>query len=75
MAQKILLTLIAIYRHSLAYFFGGRCRFTPSCSQYAAAAIKKHGAWHGGWLAVRRIARCHPIKWLGGGGAGHDPIP
>ena len=46
------------------------CRFTPSCSQYAIEAIEKHGAIRGGWLATKRILRCHP--W---GGHGYDPVP
>ena len=46
------------------------CRFTPTCSTYAIEAIEGHGAIRGGWLAVRRIARCHP--W---GGFGFDPVP
>ena len=50
--------------------FGFGCRFTPTCSQYAATAIARHGALHGSWLALLRICRCHP--W---GGSGHDPVP
>lgn len=46
------------------------CRFVPSCSSYAAEALEMHGAGRGGWLAVRRICRCHP--W---GGSGWDPVP
>ncbi|WP_448581694.1 membrane protein insertion efficiency factor YidD [Thermaurantiacus sp.] len=46
------------------------CRFSPSCSAYAIEAIRTHGAARGGWLALRRISRCHP--W---GGMGHDPVP
>lgn len=46
------------------------CRFTPSCSAYASTAIARHGAVRGGWLAVRRLARCHP--W---GAFGADPVP
>ena len=49
---------------------GARCRFEPSCSDYAVQAITRHGAWSGTGLAVRRICRCHP--W---GGWGHDPVP
>jgi putative membrane protein insertion efficiency factor len=46
------------------------CRYWPSCSQYAIEAIERHGAARGGWLATRRISRCHP--W---GGHGVDPVP
>ncbi|GGD61544.1 membrane protein insertion efficiency factor YidD [Croceicoccus mobilis] len=46
------------------------CRFTPSCSEYAIQALRKHGAIKGGWLATKRLLRCHP--W---GGCGHDPVP
>ncbi len=46
------------------------CRFQPSCSQYAIEAIDKYGPIKGGWLAFKRIMRCHP--W---GGCGHDPVP
>lgn len=49
---------------------GSGCRFTPTCSEYAIEALEKHGALKGGWLALKRIARCHP--W---GGHGHDPVP
>ena len=46
------------------------CRYTPTCSQYALEALKKYGAFKGSWLALKRIARCHP--W---GGCGYDPVP
>ena len=46
------------------------CRYNPSCSSYAIVALRRYGAVRGGWLAVKRIARCHP--W---GGSGYDPVP
>lgn len=46
------------------------CRFTPTCSAYAIEAISRYGALKGGWLALRRILKCHPF-----GGHGHDPVP
>lgn len=68
--EVFLRVLIWIYRHSLSSFMGRHCRFDPTCSSYADEAIKRHGPWHGGKLALRRIGRCHP--W---GGAGYDPVP
>jgi hypothetical protein len=74
--QHILLLAIRAYRWTIspaqAFLFGpaGGCRFTPTCSQYAMDAIRGHGALAGGWLAVKRICRCHP--W---GRCGHDPVP
>lgn len=65
LAQAILIALIEVYRHTLAYFIGGRCRFHPSCSVYAQQALRAHGAWRGSALMVRRIGRCHP--WHPGG--------
>ena len=47
---------------------GGQCRYAPTCSEYMLLAVRKHGPWRGGWMGLRRIARCHP--W---GGHGYDP--
>ena len=58
------------YRLVFSPWVGHGCRFQPTCSQYALEALETHGALRGGWLAVRRIARCHP--W---GGAGVDNVP
>ncbi|RMD70391.1 MAG: membrane protein insertion efficiency factor YidD [Gammaproteobacteria bacterium] len=68
--QALLLILIRGYRFWLSPWLGNHCRFHPSCSQYAETAILRHGAWRGGWLALRRLARCHP--WHPGG---LDPVP
>jgi hypothetical protein len=46
------------------------CRFLPTCSEYALEAVDRHGCWHGAWLAVGRLLRCHPL-----GGSGYDPVP
>ena len=68
--SRLLLALIRGYRYLLSPWWGSACRFTPTCSTYAIEAIERHGAVHGGWLALRRIARCHP--WCAGG---FDPVP
>jgi len=67
---RLLLAGIALYRCTLAHVLGGHCRFHPSCSVYAAEAIRLHGSRRGVGLALRRLARCHP--W---GGGGEDPVP
>ena len=67
---RILVILITGYRRLLSPLLGQRCRFAPSCSAYAAEAIRAHGALRGSVLAVRRIARCHPFN-----PGGHDPVP
>ena len=66
----ILRALIRIYQLTVPALTGPSCRFAPSCSDYAREAIAVHGAVAGCWLALKRIARCHP--W---GGAGFDPVP
>ncbi|GAB4145057.1 MAG: membrane protein insertion efficiency factor YidD [Sphingomonadales bacterium] len=66
----LLIGLIQLYRYTFSLLLGPRCRYQPTCSAYAIDAIAAHGAWRGGWLAVKRIGRCHP--W---GGSGFDPVP
>lgn len=68
--QRLLQALIRAYQLTLSPFLGSHCRFTPSCSRYAAEAIEKHGAARGSWLALRRIFRCHPFCQ-----GGFDPVP
>lgn len=68
--SSVMLALIAFYRNCISPLTPPTCRFTPTCSQYAVEAIKKHGPLKGGWLALRRILRCHPF-----GGSGYDPVP
>ncbi len=67
---RALLVLLEGYRQWISPLLGPRCRFAPSCSAYAAQALQLHGAGRGSWLAVRRIARCHPFH-----PGGHDPVP
>lgn len=69
-AAAVCIGLIRGYQYLVSPWLGANCRFEPSCSVYAVEAIERHGALRGGWLAVRRIARCHP--W---GGSGYDPVP
>lgn len=64
------IALIKMYQWIISPILGPKCRFTPTCSQYALEAFKKHGVFKGLWLAVRRLSRCHP--W---GGHGYDPVP
>ena len=68
--KKIFTLLIGFYQKVISPLTPPSCRFQPTCSAYAIEAIETHGALRGGWLAVRRIARCHP--W---GGHGFDPVP
>jgi putative membrane protein insertion efficiency factor len=73
-AIAVLSAPIRAYRAWLSPLLPPACRFTPSCSVYALEALKLHGPVKGLWLTVRRLARCHPITWLGGS-SGFDPVP
>jgi putative membrane protein insertion efficiency factor len=61
---------VRLYRATFSPLVGMNCRFQPTCSAYALEALEKHGALRGGWLALRRILRCHPL-----GRDGFDPVP
>ena len=68
--SKFFLALIAFYKNAISPYLGHACRYTPTCSEYGADAIKKYGPFKGGWLAIKRILSCNP--W---GGHGYDPVP
>ena len=69
--KTILLSLIRFYQRNISPAFPARCRFRPTCSAYAFEAIQKYGAFRGGWLALRRLLRCHPFYK----GNFFDPVP
>ncbi len=62
--------LITLYRYSLAPLIGPRCRYLPTCSDYAEQALDRYGLWAGGWMTLARILRCHPL-----GSSGLDFVP
>jgi putative membrane protein insertion efficiency factor len=68
--KTLLLLLVRGYQLGISPFLGQNCRFYPSCSHYALEAIGRHGAMRGGWLATKRLCKCHP--WHPGG---VDPVP
>ena len=67
---RVLMAVVTGYRRFISPFLPPRCRFEPSCSAYALEALRVHGAARGVWLAVRRVARCHPFN-----PGGYDPVP
>jgi len=67
---RVALWLLRGYKLLISPYFTGSCRFLPSCSEYAAIAILRHGVMRGSWLAARRLVRCQPFC-----AAGHDPVP
>ncbi len=69
MVRATLIFVIRLYQKVISPLFPARCRFYPTCSAYAVQALERHGALRGGWLAVRRLSKCHP--WHPGG---YDPV-
>jgi putative membrane protein insertion efficiency factor len=70
LAARALVALIALYQRGVSPFLGPRCRYLPTCSEYAREAVERFGAGRGAWLALRRILRCHPFRE-----GGLDPVP
>lgn len=68
--KALLLACVRAYRLLLSPWWGGQCRFSPTCSEFALEAIERHGAARGSWIATKRLCRCHP--WRAGG---FDPVP
>lgn len=68
--KRMLMAIIRWYRKVLSPLLGPHCIYTPSCSAYALEAIERYGVIRGSWLAVKRIARCHPFHE-----GGYDPVP
>ncbi|MDP2187588.1 MAG: membrane protein insertion efficiency factor YidD [Sphingobacteriaceae bacterium] len=68
--KYLFIALIRVYQYALSPLLPMACRYHPTCSVYGVEAIRKYGAFKGGWLTLKRIASCHP--W---GGHGHDPVP
>lgn len=68
--RRLLLAIIKGYGYLVSPMLGNNCRYVPSCSQYAADAVRFHGVLRGSWLTLRRLGRCHP--WHEGG---FDPVP
>nr|WP_299241077.1 membrane protein insertion efficiency factor YidD [uncultured Halomonas sp.] len=68
--SALLIGVIRLYQYGISPLLGPRCRFWPTCSHYAIEALQRHGPFKGGWLALKRILKCHP--WYAGG---IDPVP
>ena len=71
--KRLLLSAICFYRRAVSPLFPPRCRYIPTCSEYAVEAVEKYGAWKGGWLALRRVLRCNPFHRQKS--IQYDPVP
>lgn len=70
MGRLVVVGLIQQYQRFLSPLMLPSCRYTPTCSQYAVDAVSRYGVWRGGWLSIKRLARCHPLH-----DGGYDPVP
>lgn len=70
MIRAVLVALVRLYQVGLSPLLPASCRYYPSCSAYAIEALERHGALRGGWLALKRLGRCHPFR-----AGGFDPVP
>jgi putative membrane protein insertion efficiency factor len=68
--KAIALIALRVYKKTLSRVLPPACRFTPTCSEYAYQAIEKYGLLKGGWMALKRLSRCHPLN-----PGGYDPVP
>ena len=68
--KRLILSAIGFYQRQISPLFPARCRYIPTCSQYAAEAVEKYGVLRGGRLALKRLLRCHPFHR-----GGYDPVP
>ncbi|ACK55069.1 MULTISPECIES: membrane protein insertion efficiency factor YidD [Thauera] len=68
--KTVLIALLRFYRYAISPMLGRNCRFHPTCSEYAIEAVQRHGALRGGWMAAKRVGRCHPFN-----PGGYDPVP
>jgi putative membrane protein insertion efficiency factor len=70
MTMRVILFILRLYRICVSPILPPSCRFTPTCSRYAEDALRKHGVIGGGWLALKRLGRCHPFH-----PGGYEPVP
>ena len=68
--KTVLIALVRFYRYAISPMLGRNCRFHPTCSEYAIEALERHGALRGGWMAAKRVGRCHPFN-----SGGYEPVP
>lgn len=68
--KTVLIALVRFYRYAISPMLGRNCRFHPTCSEYAIEALERYGALRGGWMAAKRVGRCHPFN-----PGGYDPVP